>query len=758
MEIGLLGPLLVRAEDAQLQITSAKQRALVCLLAIHPRRLMRTETLIGGLWGDNPPSTAIKTLQTHLAAVRRQLPPDVIKTVPGGYVLEVDPSTIDAWRFEKAVEQCRSLERSKHLAEARRLAEEGLSLWRGVALPDLAESEDGRAEAARLEEMRRTLEEDLADLRLWQGDHRAAISTLENATAREPLRERRWGQLMIALYRSGRQADALRAYQQLRTKLRDELGIDPSSELAQLEDAVLLHKPELDWTAELENPQADVGASKLDGQGGTANVDPVDTLAAIAGSGPGDMNLSVATANNKHFARRRLTKAASIAVGVVVLLTAVIAYAVLSGDARGLPPYARGVPLAPAAQLQGETELTCTSRDWCVELGQGLPGNPTTDMWSWTGNSWSQMPGSTMSESGVFSIFGLACASRHQCLAVGYCLCSKQQLPLVMGWDGRQWSEMSLPPIPGNDAALDSVQCPNVGDCFAVGADNGGALIEHWNGHAWARMRNPLGSVQSDLTSVSDLATSALWSLSCPTTTFCTAVGGFTDLQRQDVFNRAVSRHDFAGVTHVPNSGFNEAPAEIFSGGAFSRWSAYLLPFPPVAAQGTKIQNGLSEVACPSAKQCTALGWTRGAVQGYHQPVRDAWDGMAWTSGPPGVPLGGDLTFSCGAGACYAENYDYTTSASSDRQLIYQVDDTTGGPWASGYALSIPTTPQTAPGRDRTSQGVFACASPSFCMANGYVDAHAGCPGGERYAAEWNGLTWSVATLDVCSRDMNSQS
>lgn len=247
MQVQLLGPLWVGTEHGGLTIGSTRQRQLLCLLALRASRTVRADDLILGLWGDEPPLTAAKTLQTHVAALRRVLPDGVLRTVPGGYVLGLEPSDVDATRFEGLARTARRLDTDGNLTDAHEALEAALALWRGQALVDLADSPFARSEAARLEELRRATEEHLADVRLRLGGHEAAVSDLEAAVASEPLREHRWAQLMIALYRSGRQAEALRAYQRLRSRLGEDLGIEPSAELSALEGSILRHAPELDW-------------------------------------------------------------------------------------------------------------------------------------------------------------------------------------------------------------------------------------------------------------------------------------------------------------------------------------------------------------------------------------------------------------------------------------------------------------------------------------------------------------------------------
>jgi class 3 adenylate cyclase len=176
------------------------------------------------------------------------LPAGVITTVGEGYCLACRIEDVDAGRFELLVAQARRKSSESRGSTAVESLVEALGLWRGRALIDLVDQPMGMAEAARLEELRQGAEEDLIDARLGLGEHQAVVAEAQAAVAAEPLRERRWAQLMTALYRCGRQADALRAYRQLREHLSEELGIEPSRELVALEEAVLLQKSELAWT------------------------------------------------------------------------------------------------------------------------------------------------------------------------------------------------------------------------------------------------------------------------------------------------------------------------------------------------------------------------------------------------------------------------------------------------------------------------------------------------------------------------------
>ena len=253
LRIGVLGPLVIAAGRVYIEIGAPKQRALFGLLALRAGESASSAYLVSGLWGDNPPRSAVKTLQTYVSGLRSVLPDSTLETVPGGYRLVLSPDDVDAYQFEALIASGRKSQVAGDAERARRLFEQGLALWRGPALADVSNELVGQAAAQRLDELRRVTTEDLCELRLVFGEHRDLIADLETSVVEEPLRERRWSQLMIALYRSGRQADALRAHQRLRRYLGEELGIEPSAELVALEQSILLQDSELDWVS----PSAD---------------------------------------------------------------------------------------------------------------------------------------------------------------------------------------------------------------------------------------------------------------------------------------------------------------------------------------------------------------------------------------------------------------------------------------------------------------------------------------------------------------------
>lgn len=238
----VLGPVEATRRGKAVSLGGPKQRRLLASLLLSAGRVARTDVLIDAMWGDRPPATAVKTIQKYVSTLRKALGAASIATRSGGYVLDVAPEQIDVRRFENLI-----IEASRTTTPDRAAAalEEALSLWHGVPWTDLIDDDSAGSERARLEELKLSAIEDLMDAELAAGHHSRAVGRLEELVAEHPLRERLWGQLMLALYRSGRQAKALATYRRLRAALADDLGVDPSPELQELERRILEHDPEL---------------------------------------------------------------------------------------------------------------------------------------------------------------------------------------------------------------------------------------------------------------------------------------------------------------------------------------------------------------------------------------------------------------------------------------------------------------------------------------------------------------------------------
>ena len=254
VELKLLGPFEVIGPGGSVGFGSTKHRLLLALLALRANEVVSTGQLIEGLWGEDPPPTALKTVQGHVARVRRVLESagmaGALLTREPGYFMQIDSDSIDAVVFERHARTGRRSVGIGDIQTAEREFSAALALWRGDALADCRdESEMIAAAAVRLDELRLSTIEDHIDVVLAMGRHSAVIGDLEELVARHPLRERLWRALMIALFRSQRQADALRAYQRARDALVDTLGVEPSSELRRVEAAILQGDSSLDFVA-----------------------------------------------------------------------------------------------------------------------------------------------------------------------------------------------------------------------------------------------------------------------------------------------------------------------------------------------------------------------------------------------------------------------------------------------------------------------------------------------------------------------------
>jgi predicted ATPase/DNA-binding SARP family transcriptional activator len=241
----LLGPLSVSRDGEPAAVGGQKPRALLAALLLEPNRVVSRDRLIDAVWGEAPPDTARNTIQVYVSQLRKLLPDGVLETAPPGYRLAVDPETIDLFRFVRLCDEGRSRLSDGDAAGAAETLRAALNLWRGAPLTDLAWEPFAHAEIARLEELRLAALEDRIDADLALARHGQLVPELERLVVEQPLRERLRAQLMLALYRAGRQADALAVYQRARKTLVDELGIEPGESLRQLERAILAQDPTL---------------------------------------------------------------------------------------------------------------------------------------------------------------------------------------------------------------------------------------------------------------------------------------------------------------------------------------------------------------------------------------------------------------------------------------------------------------------------------------------------------------------------------
>jgi DNA-binding SARP family transcriptional activator len=280
MEFRILGPLEAWDGGREVSLGGPKPRALLAVLLLHPNEVVPADRLIDELWGADLPERAATALRVNVSRLRKALPPDVLVTRSPGYVVRVEPEELDLHRFERLVDDARSLLARGLPADASQRLREALSLWRGSALADFAYESFAQAPIARLEEIRLTAVELRIDADLALGRHDELVGELEGLVDEHPLRERLRRCLMTALYRSGRQAEALDAYQDARRALVDELGIEPSPALQELERSILQQDPALDLRAVA--PAATPGATERSILVAITHETRVDGLLAVA--------------------------------------------------------------------------------------------------------------------------------------------------------------------------------------------------------------------------------------------------------------------------------------------------------------------------------------------------------------------------------------------------------------------------------------------------------------------------------------------
>lgn len=259
MDFRILGSLELRDDEGREVVLGAgRQRALLALLLLHENQHLSTERLIDELWGERAPATAAKIVQNHVSQLRRALGDGRLRTSGRGYVLEVEPGALDLDRFDSLVSEGSTALAGGDARTASAKLRDALSLWRGAPLAEFAYEPFAQAAIARFEELRLAATEELVDAELALGLHAEVVGELAELVRANPLRERLRAQLMTALYRSGRQAEALEVYRAGRAALVDELGLEPGEELQELQRAILAHDPRL-----APPPHADVPVSSV---------------------------------------------------------------------------------------------------------------------------------------------------------------------------------------------------------------------------------------------------------------------------------------------------------------------------------------------------------------------------------------------------------------------------------------------------------------------------------------------------------------
>jgi DNA-binding SARP family transcriptional activator/streptogramin lyase len=266
MDVNILGPFEVRGpEGRELRLPAGRERSLFVLLLIHRGEVVSSDRIVDALWGGRSPETAGKAVQGYVSHLRRVLEPGrdpgdahgLLVTRPPGYALRTGDVAIDATRFERLAQDARRALEDGSAAEAVLLLDEALALWRGPALAEFSFDDFAKAEIDRLEALRLAATEDRIDALLQLGRHGEVVGLLASLVSAHPLRERLRGQWMLALYRGGRQADALQAFRDGRRLLADQLGLEPGPELQRLERAILEQDPALEVAPASARPVSD---------------------------------------------------------------------------------------------------------------------------------------------------------------------------------------------------------------------------------------------------------------------------------------------------------------------------------------------------------------------------------------------------------------------------------------------------------------------------------------------------------------------
>ena len=245
MRVRILGPFQLEEGGQRITIGGVRQRAVLASLLLHGNEIVPSEQLLVDLWGEDAPPSAANALQAAISRLRRVLPPGRLITTDPGYALRIFPEELDVKEFEQLVSEGRDVLAAGAAAQAARTLSQALSLWQGPALADFRYEPFAQAEIARLEELRLACLEERIEADLALGSAGALVAQLRRLVSEHPVRERLRGQLMLALYRSGRQTEALEVYREFRSVLREELGLDTSPLLRELEAAILRHDPVL---------------------------------------------------------------------------------------------------------------------------------------------------------------------------------------------------------------------------------------------------------------------------------------------------------------------------------------------------------------------------------------------------------------------------------------------------------------------------------------------------------------------------------
>ncbi len=359
MEAGILGPLVVWRDRREVAIGAAKQRAALTVLLLRRGQLVPTETLIEDLWGGEPPATAVKVVHVYVSQLRKALGAGVIETWPGGYLLRIEPDALDVVRFESLLVRGQGLLADCEPKAAGLVLCEALALWRGPPLAEFRYSAFALDEIGRLEELRLVAREHRLQADVALGRHAEAVAELDSLVREHPMREGLLKLLMLALYRAGRQADALATYEAFRTVFADDLGLDPSESLQQLHTAILRHDRVLDFERSRAQPSAIVPPPS--GSAATDQSQVVDR----------DADSRATTVGRRRFLSGRRSRLA-LALASVVLLAGIPAV-VLRG---GVSPHTVAVAgdyvgLIDARTGRVGTEVSLAGAPTSVAVGEG---------------------------------------------------------------------------------------------------------------------------------------------------------------------------------------------------------------------------------------------------------------------------------------------------------------------------------------------------------------------------------------------------
>ncbi|MCK9924668.1 response regulator [Frankia sp. AgPm24] len=382
LEFRLLGRVEVYRDGAPVDVGGPKHRAVLASLLLRAGRVVSVDQLIDDLWPQQPPTRAAATVQVFVSQLRRALEPQrcrgtaatVLVTASPGYLLDIDPHTVDAHAFADLVADGRAALEAADPERAARLLLRAEGMLRGPALADVPSTPFAGAAAARLTELHLGAVEDRIDAELALGRHVALVAELEQQVRRHPLRERLLAQLMLGLYRCGRQADALAAYREARRVLLDELGLEPGVRLRQLEAAVLRHDPTLAWspavaapTSAPEGTVADQGPASVDRPGRVLVVDDTAINRTILAAAVTRLGHEVETADDGHRALELLRAAPDGPRGFDLVLLDLL-MPVLDGYAT-LTAIKADPTLAaiPVIMVSAVPELESVVR--CIELG-----------------------------------------------------------------------------------------------------------------------------------------------------------------------------------------------------------------------------------------------------------------------------------------------------------------------------------------------------------------------------------------------------